>query len=474
MSTTTLQTNPFHAAIEKYARAPIAFVRDILGVEPDNWQLEALRAVARGHTRLAIRSGHGVGKTCFAAWLCVWFICTRAPFKVAITAPSSSQLFDALWPEFIKWLNILPSGWRDLWDIRSDRVTLKADQECFVTARTSRPDTPEAMAGLHSAHILLIADEASGIPEQVFEAASGSMSSHGAITLLIGNATRSTGFFYRAHMMERDRWYTQKVSSASSKRVTSEFVDEIANRYGMDSNAFRVRVLGEFPLADDNTLIGADVVDSAMLRDIEIDPLAIEIWGVDVARFGTDASVLVKRKGRVVTEMPRAWHGLDTMQLAGAIKAEWDITAPNQRPSLICIDVIGIGAGVVDRLHEQNLPILGVNVSETASTTGRYARLRDELWVRCKEWLGNRNVRLPRHDRLRDDLLMPRYSFLSDGRLQVESKQSMRSRGLPSCDHADALNLTFCEQGLGVGSGMTSGLFDKAPMHMSLADGDLV
>jgi phage terminase large subunit len=470
----TLQTNPFHAAIEKYARAPIAFVRDILGVEPDPWQLEALRAVARGHTRLAIRSGHGVGKTCFAAWLCVWFICTRAPFKVAITAPSSSQLFDALWPEFIKWLNILPSGWRDLWDIRSDRVTLKADQECFVTARTSRPDTPEAMAGLHSAHILLIADEASGIPESVFEAASGSMSSHGAITLLIGNATRSTGFFYRAHMMERDRWYTQKVSSASSKRVTSEFVDEIANRYGMDSNAFRVRVLGEFPLADDNTLIGADLVDSAMLRDIEIDPLAPGFWGIDVARFGTDASVLIKRKGRVVTEMPRAWHGLDTMQLAGAIKAEWDTASPASRPSLICIDVIGIGAGVVDRLHEQNLPILGVNVSETASTTGRYARLRDELWVRCKEWLGNRNVRLPRHDRLRDDLLMPRYSFLSDGRLQVESKQSMRSRGLPSCDHADALNLTFCEQGLGVGSGMTSGLFDKSPLHMSLADGDLV
>ena len=135
----TLATNPFHAAIEKYARAPIAFVRDILGVEPDPWQLEALRAVARGHTRLAIRSGHGVGKTCFRrVAVRMRFICTRAPFKVAITAPSSSQLFDALWPEFIKWLNILPSGWRDLWDIRSDRVTLKADQECFLSPREHR------------------------------------------------------------------------------------------------------------------------------------------------------------------------------------------------------------------------------------------------------------------------------------------------------------------------------------------------
>jgi hypothetical protein len=468
----TLQTNPFHAAIEKHARAPIAFVRDILGAEPDPWQLEALRAVARGHTRLAIRSGHGVGKTCFAAWLCVWFICTRAPFKVAITAPSSSQLFDALWPEFIKWLSILPSGWRDLWDIRSDRVTLKADQECFVTARTSRPDTPEAMAGLHSAHVLLIADEASGIPESVFEAASGSMSSHGAITLLIGNATRSTGFFYRAHMMERDRWYTQKVSSASSSRVTSDFVNEVANRYGMDSNAFRVRVLGEFPLADDNTLIGADLVDSAMLRDIEIDMTTPEYWGCDVARFGTDSSVLIKRRGNVVTEMPRAWHQFDTMMLAGAIKAEYDLQTV--KPTLICVDVIGIGAGVVDRLNEMDVPVLGVNVAETSSTTGQYARLRDELWVRCKEWLGGRNVRLPRHDRLRDDLLMPRYSFLSDGRLLVESKQSMRSRGLPSCDYADALCMTFVQHGMGVGSGMTSGLHSSTPIHMSLAQGDLV
>src|SRR5207344_3579057 len=149
----TLETNPFHAAIEKYARAPIAFVRDILGVEPDPWQIEALRAVARGHTRLAIRSGHGVGKTALAAWCMVWFANTRAPFKVAVTAPTAPQLFDALWPELVKWFNSLPPGWRQLWDITSDHITLRGDQECFITARTSRSDTPEAMAGLHSQHV---------------------------------------------------------------------------------------------------------------------------------------------------------------------------------------------------------------------------------------------------------------------------------------------------------------------------------
>jgi len=463
--------NPFATAAARYARAPIAFVREVLHAEPDPWQVEGLRALARGHTRIAVRSGHGVGKTAFAAWAMIWFANTRSPFKCAVTAPTAPQLFDALWPELVKWFNRLPSGWRDLWIITTDHITSKGDPEAFVTARTSRPDKPEAMAGLHSDHILLVADEASGIDEAVYEAAGGSMSSQGAITLLIGNPTRSSGFFWRAHMMERDRWFTMRVSAADSPRVARAFVDEISQRYGMDSNAYRIRVLGEFPVADADTVIQASLVDDAMVRDVALDPSAAIIWGVDVARFGNDASVLIKRQGNVVPEMPRRWRQVDTMQLAGALKAEYD-GAGAARPAIICIDVIGIGAGVVDRLHEQNLPILGLNVSEAASTTGRYARLRDELWIRCREWLESRAVRLPRDDQLRDDLVAPRFSFLSDGRLQVESKNSMRSRSLASPDAADALIHTFCEQGLGIASGMTSGLFDSRPITMDLARGD--
>ena len=203
-----------------------------------------------------------------------------------------------------------------------------------------------------------------------------------------------------------------------------------------------------------------------MVRDVAFDPSEPELWGCDIARFGTDATVLIKRRGNIVPEMPRAWHGLDTMQVAGAIKAEWD--AQTQKPALICVDVIGIGAGVVDRLNEMDLPVLGINVSESPSITGRYARLRDELWIRAKEWLSTRAVRLPRHEQLRDDLVAPRYTFLSDGRLKVEDKNSMRARGLPSCDYADALNLTFCQHGLGVGSGMSGGIHDKMALRMDL------
>src|SRR5262249_5067742 len=237
----------------------------------------------------------------------------------------------------------------------------------------------ESLQGLHSANLMLVVDEASGVAEQVFEAGSGSMSTPGAITLLAGNPTRATGFFWRVFNLERERWYTMRVSCVDSPRVAREFVEEIANRYGEDSNAYRVRVLGEFPTADEDTVIPAGLVDGAMARDIPLDLSVPEIWGLDPARLGADSSVLIKRRGRKVVEMPRRWNQIDTMMLAGAVKAEFDLLPVQAKPALIVIDSIGIGAGVLDRLTEQNLPVLGLNVGEAPSTTGRFVRMRDEL-----------------------------------------------------------------------------------------------
>ena len=398
-----------------------------------------------------------------AAWTITWFCNTRAPFKCAVTAPSAPQLFDVLVPETRKWFERLPKAWNQLWDMTSDHIRLKSDQECFITFRTSRPETPEAMAGLHSTNILLVADEASGVDEAVYEAAGGSMSSPGAITLLIGNPTRSTGFFWRAHTLERDRWHCMAVSCLDSPRVSRDYIDEMARRYGENSNAWRIRVLGQFPQAEDDTLIPAELVDSAMQRDVPLDEKAPLIFGVDVARYGNDASCLVKRQGYCVVEPPRRWRNISTMQLAGAIKDEYEMSFGN-KPKLIVVDSIGIGAGVVDRLHEQGLPVLGVNVGEQSSTKERFMRLRDEMWFQCKEWLGTRRVRLPKDDQLRDDLCGPKFTFTSDGRIQVESKERMRARGLPSPDAADALILSLAEHGLGVTSEGNSGLYDATPV----------
>jgi hypothetical protein len=461
--------DPFSICCERYANAPNGFWREILGIEPDPWQEKANRALAHGHKRLSLRSGHGVGKSTFAAGAICWFANTRAPMKIGVTAPSAPQLFDALWAETRTMFKRLPPVWQDLWDIDADKIKLKmAPDESFITARTARADKPEALQGLHARHVMLVVDEASGVDEAVFNAAGGAMSTAGAVSILTGNPTRSTGFFWRTHNLERDRWFCMRIPSTESRRVSADFVQELADRWGEDSNEYRIRVLGEFPLAEADALIPADLIESAMRRAIEIDFGEPEVWGLDVARFGADQSVLIKRRGNAVIEPPRRWQQIDTMQLAGAIKAEYDMTPVASRPALICVDVIGIGSGVVDRLTEQQLPILGVNVGEIPSMAGRFARMRDELWVRIREWLESRRVSLPYDDKLRADLAAPRVTHLSDGRMQVESKQQLRARGFASPDAGDALGLTFCPLGMALQTGMGNVLNSKIPVRASI------
>lgn len=432
--------NPFDEFIQRYHSDPVRFVKEMLGVVPDPWQAEVMGDVSKGERRITIRSGHGVGKSSMLAWTALWFVLTRYPSKCVMTAPSSTQLFDALFAELKGWINNLPDFLKGLLDVTSDKVALKAaPAEVFISARTSRAETPEALQGIHSANVLLLVDEASGVPAPVFEAASGSMSAHNATTILTGNPTRGSGFFYDSHTRLSDQWKVYHVSCQDSRRVAPEFIEEMKLRYGEDSNAYRVRVLGEFPRSDDDTIISLDIAEAAVNRDVSVNPGATLIWGLDVARFGGDRSALVRRQANIVLDV-KTWRDLDLMQLCGAVKAEYDIADP--KPESIAIDTIGLGAGVYDRLRELGLPVLGVNVSESPSI-GNYRNLRAELWYRVRDWLARRDCKLPRNETLIAELTSTRYLFTSTGKIQVESKEDMKKRGIPSPDIADALCLTF-------------------------------
>src|SRR5262249_37367618 len=284
--------NAFALLLQRYARNPLSFVKEVLGAEPDPWQRDVLVELGRGRTRISIRSGHGVGKSTLLAWCMIWFLLTRYPVKVVVTAPTSPQLFDALWPEMRSWLAKLPAAWLALLDVQADRVMLRArPDDAFISARTSRAETPDSLQGVHSRNVLLVIDEASGVPEQVFIAAQGSMSTAGAVTIMAGNPGRVQGMFHRSHTLEAHRWYTRRVSSLDSPRASKEYAEEIAARWGIESNHYRVRVLGEFPLSEGDSLISAQLVEEAMARVPIIDASAPAIWAVDVARFGTDQSV---------------------------------------------------------------------------------------------------------------------------------------------------------------------------------------
>jgi hypothetical protein len=435
--------NPYLDFLQRYRDDPVAFVEHVLKVKTQPWQAEMLRAVASGERKISIRSGHGVGKSTAASWVMLWYLITRYPVKIVVTAPTSAQLFDALFAELKRWINELPYALKEILDLKSDRVSHKAaPSEAFISCRTSRAETPEALQGVHAENVLLICDEASGIPEAVFEAAAGSMSGSHACTILLGNPTRSSGFFFDTHHRQAGEWWTRKVSCVDSDLVSTEYVDEMKVRYGEESNAYRVRVLGDFPARDDDTAIPLELVEAAQTREVEVTADEPIIWGLDVARFGSASSVLCKRQGRQILAM-QTWRGLDLMQLTGAVVAEFESCQPRQEPITICVDSIGVGGGVCDRLRELGLPAIGVNTSESPALRVTYLNLRAELWFKLKAWLEARDVSLPKDDHLLAELVAVKYKFTSSGKLQIESKDEMRKRGLSSPDRADAVCLTF-------------------------------
>lgn len=466
---------------------PVRCVQEVWGATPDPWQEDVLRAFGRGERGISIASCHGPGKTAVDAWIINIHQLTRFPQKTVATAPTSAQLFDALYSEVLFWHRQLPEPLQALFECKSDRIELKAAPEAsFFSARTARAETPEALQGVHSENVLLVVDEASGVPEAIFQAGEGSMSGHNATTLLSSNPTRTSGYFYRTHHELKGEWYTKRVSYRDSTRVSPEFVRRMALTWGEDSDQYRIRVLGEFPKADLNTLIPSEFVESARDRDVVVPAGASELWGLDVARFGDDANALVRRNRLAVLPEIESWTGIDLMKTATRVYEAWKSTPTHLRPEEILVDEIGLGAGVVDRLRELKCPARGVNVSETASSAEKYRNLRTELWFKAREWLGSKNHKLPRtvccgrsgpdrcnHDLLADELVAPRYGYTSSGKMLAETKADMKKRGLKSPNIADAFMLTFASEPATLlhGSGDSSWGYDwNKPLRRNLSN----
>lgn len=427
---------------------PVLFVEQVFNVEPEPWQAVALRAIA-ANDRVSIRSGHGVGKSAMMSWVMLWWLLTNVECKVACTAPTSHQLNDVLWGEVAKWVRLMHPGMRNLIEVKQDMVVRKdAPKEAFAVARTARKEQPEAFQGFHSAAMLFIVDEASGVEDVIFEVGEGAMSTPGAKTLMVGNPTRTSGYFFDSHHRMRESWWTLRVSCAdrelvSGKFQSDEFIKNMALRYGEDSNVYRVRVLGEFPASEDDVVIPLFLAEAAVGRDVEKAEGKV-VWGLDVARFGSDRTCLAKRQKNYLLEPPKVWRGKDTMQTTGIVVREYEDTPHHERPDHIMVDSIGVGAGVVDALREQGLPARGINVAEIASVSEQYMRLRDELYWRMREWFEQRDCYLPEGcDSLIAELTIPKYEVRSNGKIKVEAKDDIKRRLPHSPDMADAFMLTF-------------------------------
>lgn len=418
---------------------PVSFVEQVFNAKPEPWQCEALNAVVTNE-RIAIRSGKGVGKSTLLAWLILWFLATRHDVKIPCTATSAHQLYDVLWLECKKWIDAIDPSLSSLLSYRwtNDRIEIAGN---FAVARTSRKEQPEALQGFHSENLLLLVDEASGVPEEVFKAAEGAMSTHGSRTVLTGNPTRTDGYFYDVFHKDRERWFTMRVRCHDSTRVTQDYIDAMLKKYGENASEYRVGVLGEFPTGNIDSVIPRSLIEQAV--GVTFVDKSQPIWGVDVARSSNgDRTVLACRRMRSLEWMDE-WRSEDLMHSAGKVADKYYSLPVDERPFKIVVDVIGYGAGVYDRLRELQLPVVACNVGGKKGCRPGYVRVRDDLWFRGREWFETGQVSIPYDDDLMTELSAVGYKLTSEMKRYIDDKKAAGW----SPDRADAFLLTFYTHG---------------------------
>jgi hypothetical protein len=440
--------------MEQYRDNPIAFVREMIGAEPTQHQIEALTNLANG-THVSIKSGHGTGKTTYLSWAILWWNYTRKNARIPCTAPTEAQLKNVLWAELSLWHNEMDKFFKDKFVITSDKMYhVDHDKTWFAVARTARSEKPEALQGFHGENLLFIIDEASGVAEEVFTVVRGALTEEDNRCVMTSNPTRTSGFFYNSHSLwDGDPWLCMTFNGEDSPRVSERFIREIATEFGEDSDMYRIRVLGQFPVESDFTLIPKDWVMNAFDREASyvkrLSDKKFDAAGVDVARYGENKTVFVLVKGVTVIGI-KQYPKQSTMKTAAQVVALCRAVEPNN----IKVDEVGVGAGVVDRVVEQGYNITGVEVGRAAIDKDKFANLRAEYFWQLRKRFEDGDISLAplkktlsRPDMVKfvEQICSIRYEHNPSGKIAIWSKEKMRRDGLKSPDLADALMLAFAD-----------------------------
>jgi phage terminase large subunit len=411
------------------------FVRRFFAAEPDPWQLEALAAMDSG-SNVSIRSGHGTGKTALKAWGVIQTL-TCFPFaKVPCTAPTQHQLSDLLWAEVAYWLNRSPL--KGLINWTATKLTMAGyDESWFAVARSCA--IPENLAGFHAPKLRYFVDEASGVPDNIMAVVDGALTTEGSQIIMGGNPTRVSGYFFDSHHKSRASWHTVHISSEESPRVSKSYAVNMAAKWGRDSDIYRVRVLGDFPNAEADGFIALPLVEEAVERWHDAKPDGICEIGADIARFGDDETVFGIREGGYVhpLECHRKWS---TTETSGRLIQ----LGKDRKPGSIKIDDTGVGGGVTDLLSEANLSgtrIIPVNFGGEGGE--HYSNTSSAMWGNIRDMLRAGELALPNDEELVAQLTTRRYRLTSKGKIEIERKEDMKKRGLPSPDRADAVALAL-------------------------------
>jgi hypothetical protein len=421
------------------------------GPEPwQHWLLEQIRDGLKtpGEAiRIAIASGHGIGKSAVCSWITLWAMSTSPDTRGIVTASSESMLMTRFRAELRIWFRrFKASQFFELTATSLLSLDPGYDQSWRIDLLPWNSNRPEAFAGLHAKgrRILLIFNEASAIEPPIWETCEAIATDADAEILWIcaGNPLHATGRFRDCFDRYQHRWITKHVNSLDVSFTNKRELNRWGEDYGTDSDFFRTRVLGEFPRTGAVQFIGPELVDEAMERDLEPsfrDPLVI---GIDVARFGDDQSVIFPRRGMDCrTIAPLTFRGLPLDQLEDHIVAFCNAHLVSQ----IFVDGTGLGGGLVDHLRRRGYLVTDVQFGSKADQGldgVKYANKRAEIWGLMRSAL--RYVCLPRNAQLLEELTAPEYSFSRTGdAILLEPKESMKRRGVASPDLADALACTF-------------------------------
>ena len=426
-----------------FAHDPNGFIRRILDEQP--WSIQARIAEAvRDHPAVAVPSCFGSGKDWIAARLALWWVATGG--IVVATSNTFPQLRDIFWRELRKAhrRGDLPGNPSNGTDLRWEVV----DTGAWAIGRKPDDNDPEGLQGVHGARVLVIIDEANGVSQALWDATKGLVVNEASRILAIGNPHEPSGPFFEA--CRSATWHVIHISVFDTPNFTGEAVPDKAQAElvspfwveqrraeGLEGTPWwTAKIDGRFPDSASNQVLPLALVEQARALPWAHD--AKDAAGLDVARFGTDDSVLVEGSGNG-PEVVTIVHGHDTMQVAG-LGAQY----LNRRRGILAIDVVGVGAGVYDRIREQRLAGTTIEVQAGgAAQNDAMLNLRAELWWSVREALYRGEISLarldePTYQRLRAELTAPTYRLTSSGKVQLESKEELKARGLPSPDVADA------------------------------------
>jgi len=426
---------------------------------PEPWQKDILNLIRDGLVdvnraiQLAVASGHGIGKTALVSWIILWALSTKPDTRGVVTANTETQLRTKTWAELGKWFHMFLA--KDFFSLTATAIFAKDSAH----ERTWRIDmvpwserNTEAFAGLHNKErrILVVFDEASAIPDIIWETTEGALTDANTeiIWCVFGNPTRNTGRFRECFPGQRyaKAWRARQIDSREVSLTNKAQLSSWVDVYGEDSDFVRIRVRGVFPRTGEMEFISAEDGDGAAQRETSYLLSDALVIGVDVARYGGNETVIWFRKGRDAKSIPPIrMRGSSTVEVAGKVSEVYH----RYRVDGIFIDGGGVGGGVVDNCRALHLFVFDVQFGSKPEGIGwatgnegeRYANKRAEMWGAMRAWLKTGSI--PADPDLKAQLVGPTYTYNLQNQIILEKKEDMLKRGLESPDLADALALTF-------------------------------